>query len=91
LNQPAITADTLPAAGCTPAAWARFDARGCLYILNRKKDMIKPGGGNVYSPEVGSMIASQEVLEVAVIGLADEKWGEAFKGGGGAARGQRAH
>ena len=57
-----------------------FDARGYLYILDRKKDMIKPGGENVYSPEVESMIASHpEVLEVAVIGLADEKWGEAIK------------
>jgi acyl-CoA synthetase (AMP-forming)/AMP-acid ligase II len=57
-----------------------FDARGYLYILDRKKDMIKPGGENVYSPEVESMIASHpEVLEVAVIGLPDEKWGEAIK------------
>ena len=57
-----------------------FDARGYLYILDRKKDMIKPGGENVYSPEVESMIASHpEVLEVAVIGLPDDTWGEAIK------------
>jgi acyl-CoA synthetase (AMP-forming)/AMP-acid ligase II len=44
--------------------------------------MIKPGGENVYSPEVESMIASHpEVLEVAVIGLPDEKWGETIKAG----------
>jgi acyl-CoA synthetase (AMP-forming)/AMP-acid ligase II len=65
---------------CSIASKSIRTRRGYLYILDRKKDMIKPGGENVYSPEVESMIASHpEVLEVAVIGLADEKWGEAIK------------
>jgi long-chain acyl-CoA synthetase len=79
-NQPAITADTLRGGWLHTGDMGTFDARGYLHILDRKKDMIKPGGENVYSPEVESMIASHpEVLEVAVIGLADEKWGEAIK------------
>jgi long-chain acyl-CoA synthetase len=79
-NQPAITADTLRGGWLHTGDMGTFDARGYLYILDRKKDMIKPGGENVYSPEVESMIASHpEVLEVAVIGLPDEKWGEAIK------------
>jgi long-chain acyl-CoA synthetase len=79
-NQPAITADTLRGGWLHTGDMGTFDAHGYLYILDRKKDMIKPGGENVYSPEVESMIASHsEVLEVAVIGLPDEKWGEAVK------------
>jgi long-chain acyl-CoA synthetase len=79
-NQPAITADTLRGGWLHTGDMGTFDAGGYLYILDRKKDMIKPGGENVYSPEVESMIASHpEVLEVAVIGLPDEKWGEAVK------------
>jgi long-chain acyl-CoA synthetase len=79
-NQSAITADTLRGGWLHTGDIGTFDARGYLYILDRKKDMIKPGGENVYSPEVESMIASHpEVLEVAVIGLPDERWGEAIK------------
>jgi long-chain acyl-CoA synthetase len=79
-NRPAITADTLRGGWLHTGDMGTFDAHGYLYILDRKKDMIKPGGENVYSPEVESMIASHpEVLEVAVIGLPDEKWGEAIK------------
>jgi long-chain acyl-CoA synthetase len=79
-NQPAITAETLRGGWLHTGDIGAFDARGYLYILDRKKDMIKPGGENVYSPEVESVIASHpEVLEVAVIGLPDEKWNEAIK------------
>jgi len=79
-NRPAITADTLRGGWLHTGDMGTFDASGYLYILDRKKDMIKPGGENVYSPEVESMIASHpEVLEVSVIGLPDEKWGEAIK------------
>jgi long-chain acyl-CoA synthetase len=79
-NQPAITAETLRGGWLHTGDMGTFDARGYLYILDRKKDMIKPGGENVYSPEVESMIASHpEVLEVAVIGLPDDTWGEAIK------------
>ena len=57
-----------------------LDERGFLYVMDRKKDMIKTGGENVYSPEVESIIMSHEcVLETAVIGIANEKWGESIR------------
>jgi acyl-CoA synthetase (AMP-forming)/AMP-acid ligase II len=51
-----------------------------LYIVDRKKDMIITGGFNVFAAEVEDpILALPEVLECAVIGVADEKWGEAVK------------
>ncbi|HLY17932.1 MAG TPA: long-chain-fatty-acid--CoA ligase [Bryobacteraceae bacterium] len=79
-NRPEITAETLRGGWLHTGDIGAFDAQGYLYILDRKKDMIKPGGENVYSPEVESMIGSHpEVLEAAVIGVPDERWGEAVK------------
>ena len=58
----------------------RLDDDGFLYILDRKKDMIKPGGENVYSPEVESMILGHPaVLEASVIGVPHDKWGETIR------------
>ena len=55
----------------------RFDKNGYLYIVDRKKDMIISGGFNIYSREVEMYLDSHKmVLESAVIGLPDEKWGE---------------
>ncbi len=55
----------------------RFDARGFLTIVGRKKDMIVSGGFNVYAVEVENALASHpEVAEVAVLGLPDAQWGE---------------
>ena len=57
-----------------------FDERGFLYIMDRKKDMIKTGGENVYSPEVESaLVGHPAVLEAAVIGVPHEKWGETIR------------
>ena len=54
-----------------------LDAEGFLYIVDRDKDMIITGGFNVYSVEVEqAMMQHPSVLECAVIGLPDEKWGE---------------
>jgi acyl-CoA synthetase (AMP-forming)/AMP-acid ligase II len=55
----------------------RLDDDGYLYIVDRVKDMIITGGENVYSAEVERvLIAHPEVLEVAVLGIPDERWGE---------------
>jgi len=79
-NQPAITAETLRGGWLHTGDMGAFDAQGYLYILDRKKDMIKTGGENVYSPEVESLLASHpDVLEVAVIGVPDPEWTEAVK------------
>jgi len=59
---------------------AKLDGEGFIYIVDRKKDMIKSGGENVYSREVESVLESHpKVLEAAVIGVPDEKWDEAVK------------
>ncbi|HLJ45224.1 MAG TPA: AMP-binding protein [Bryobacteraceae bacterium] len=56
------------------------DEDGYFYISDRKKDMIITGGFNVFSAEVEAAIMSlPEVYECAVIGVPDEKWGEAVK------------
>jgi acyl-CoA synthetase (AMP-forming)/AMP-acid ligase II len=57
-----------------------FDADGYLYIHDRVKDMIVSGGENVYPAEVESVLFSHPaVADVAVIGVPDERWGEAVK------------
>ncbi len=56
------------------------DARGYITIVDRKKDMIISGGFNIYPVEIETVILSlPAVLECAVIGVPDEKWGEAVK------------
>jgi long-chain acyl-CoA synthetase len=60
----------------------RFDEDGYLWYVKRKaeKELIKPGGENVYPAEVEKVILDHEkVAEVSVIGVPDEKWGEAIK------------
>ncbi|MBW2093158.1 MAG: AMP-binding protein [Deltaproteobacteria bacterium] len=60
----------------------RFDEEGYLWYVKRKaqKELIKPGGENVYPAEVEKVILSHEaVAEVSVIGVADAQWGEAIK------------
>ena len=54
-----------------------LDRDGYLFIVDRAKDMIITGGFNVYSAEVEQvLLAHPAVLDCAVIGLPDEKWGE---------------
>jgi len=67
-----------------PGGWlktrdvGRLDADGCLYLLDRLSEMIVSGGYNIYPKEVEDVLASHpEVREAAVVGLPDEKWGEA--------------
>lgn len=55
-----------------------LDADGYLYIADRLKDMIISGGENVYPTEVECVLAAHPGVEdVAVIGIPDERWGEA--------------
>lgn len=69
-----------------PGGWFRtgdmgkMDEEGFYYLLDRKKDMIISGGVNVYPKDIEQVIYThQAVLETAVIGIPDEKWGEAPK------------
>jgi acyl-CoA synthetase (AMP-forming)/AMP-acid ligase II len=57
-----------------------LDEAGYLYIHDRVKDMIVSGGENVYPAEVESVLfAHPDVADVAVVGVPDERWGEAVK------------
>ena len=55
----------------------RIDRDGYLHVMDRVKDMIISGGENIYSAEVENVLLQHPaVLECAVIGLADDAWGE---------------
>lgn len=80
-NRPDATAETIDADGWLRTGDAGYlDEEGYLYIHDRLKDMIITGGENVYPAEVENAIyANPKVADVAVIGVPDEKWGEAVK------------
>jgi len=55
-----------------------LDEDGYLYLVDRSKDMIVSGGENIYSAEVESAVSTHPaVAQVAVIGIPDDRWGEA--------------
>lgn len=80
-NLPDATKSTMADGGWVKTGDAGYmDEDGYLYIHDRVKDMIITGGENVYPAEVESAIYGHpDVLEVAVIGVPDEKWGESVK------------
>ncbi len=80
-NMPEATAAAL-----TPDGWFKsgdagyLDGDGYLYIADRVKDMIISGGENVYPAEIESVLmAHPGIADAAVIGVPDDKWGEAVK------------
>ena len=81
LGRPDATAELI-----TDDGWVRtgdvgrVDDGGFIFIEDRIKDMIITGGENVYSPEVERVLAEHPaVLEAAVIGVPDDRWGETVK------------
>src|SRR5438270_11178805 len=80
-NLPEATAKTLGSDGWLRTGDAGYmDEDGYLYIRDRIKDMIISGGENIYPAEVESAICDHpDVAEAAVIGIPDDKWGEAVK------------
>ena len=79
-NNTAATIETLRDGWVHTGDVGRLDAEGYLYLVDRKKDMIISGGENIYSREVEEAVVTHDaVSEVAVIGVSDEKWGEAVK------------
>jgi acyl-CoA synthetase (AMP-forming)/AMP-acid ligase II len=81
LNQAEATAQTKTADGWIRTGdIGRLDADGFVYVLDRLKDMIITGGENVYGSEVESVLcACPGVADGVVIGVPDERWGEAVK------------
>ena len=80
-NRPEETAQVLSADGWLRTGdIARIDDKGFVYIVDRKKDMILVSGFNVYPNEVEDIVAQMPgILEVAAVGVPDEKSGEAVK------------
>jgi acyl-CoA synthetase (AMP-forming)/AMP-acid ligase II len=80
-NKPEATAECI-----TEDGWfrtgdiGRVDEGGYIFVEDRLKDMIISGGENIYSIEVERVLAEHgAVVEVAVIGVPDDKWGEVVK------------
>ena len=81
LGKPEETAEVI-----TEDGWFRtgdmgkVDADGFVFVEDRLKDMIISGGENIYSPEVERVLAEHpSVMEVAIIGIPDDTWGESVK------------
>lgn len=76
-NRPAETAEAFSDGWYRTGDLARRDANGFYWIVDRLKDMYVSGGENVYPAEVEAVLASQPgVADVAVVGVADARWGE---------------
>ncbi|MDA8373779.1 MAG: AMP-binding protein, partial [Actinomycetota bacterium] len=77
LNNPDATAQGLRDGWLYTGDLGRFDDDRALYFIDRKKDMIKSGGQNVYAAEVEEVLTQHsDVVQASVIGLPDEKWSE---------------
>ncbi|MFL2834172.1 MAG: fatty acid--CoA ligase [Alphaproteobacteria bacterium] len=79
-NLPEETTKTLKSGWLHTGDAGYMDEDGYVYVHDRVKDMIVSGGENIYPAEVESAIFGHEnVSDVAVIGVPDEKWGESVK------------
>ncbi len=77
-KRPEQTAETLKSGWLHTGDIARKDERGYMFILDRKKDMIVSGGFNIFPREVEDVLSQHaDVAMVAVVGVPDDKWGEA--------------
>jgi acyl-CoA synthetase (AMP-forming)/AMP-acid ligase II len=79
-NKPEATSESVRNGWMHTGDAAFMDADGYFFIYDRVKDMIVSGGENIYPAEVENAVAGHPaVADVAVIGVPDEKWGEAVK------------
>jgi fatty-acyl-CoA synthase len=79
-NKPESTAQSVKDGWMHTGDAAYIDEDGFIFIYDRVKDMIVTGGENVYPAEVENAIFGHpQVADIAVIGVPDEKWGEAVK------------
>ena len=77
-KRPEQTAETLKNGWLHTGDIARADERGYMFILDRKKDMIVSGGFNIFPREVEDVLSQHaDVAMCAVVGVPDDKWGEA--------------
>jgi fatty-acyl-CoA synthase len=74
---PEKTAEAFRGEYCTVGDMARRDPDGYIHLVDRKSNMIISGGENIYPSEVEAAVGAHPLVkDVAVIGLADAKWGE---------------
>jgi acyl-CoA synthetase (AMP-forming)/AMP-acid ligase II len=79
-NRPEATIETVRDGWLYTGDAGFMDNEGFLYIHDRVKDMIVSGGENIYPAEVeNAVFGHPAIADVAVIGVPDEKWGEAVK------------
>jgi len=79
-NKPEDTAEVKAGGWYHTGDAAKIDEEGFVYIQDRVKDMIITGGENVFPAEVENALhAHEDILDVAVIGIPDDKWGEGIK------------
>ncbi len=79
-KDPKLTAETIKDGWLHTGDLATIDEEGFVFMIDREKDMYISGGENVYPAEVENVYGSNpKILEVAIIGVPDEKWGEVGK------------
>jgi long-chain acyl-CoA synthetase len=79
-GKPAATAESIRDGWLHTGDIGRLDDEGYLYITDRKKDMIIRGGENIYCVEIEQrLVAHEEVLDAAVIGVPHPELGEEVK------------
>ncbi len=84
-NNPEATRAAFPEGRTEGANWYRTGDAGCLrdgyiYIQDRVKDMVISGGENIYPAEIENVLLNHpDLLEAAVIGVPDDRWGESVK------------
>jgi long-chain acyl-CoA synthetase len=79
-RMPEETAETMKDGWLHTGDVGKMDEDGYIYVVDRKKDMIISGGENIYPREVEEVLYMHPaVLEAAVVGVPDEKWGESVK------------
>lgn len=77
-NAPELTAEAFAGGWLHTGDLARVDSDGFFHVVSRLKDMIISGGFNVYASEVEKALEEHPAVKTsAVIGIPDEKWGEA--------------
>src|ERR1700757_740762 len=76
-NNPEATAEAFAGGWFHSGDLVRQDEEGYVWVVDRKKDMIISGGENIYCAEVENVLAAHPaIIEVAVIGRPDDRWGE---------------
>ena len=79
-NLPEATAEVLKNGWVHTGDLGYSDSKGFIFLVDRKRDVIISGAFNIYPKEIEDVIVTHpKIKEVAVIGVPDEKWGEAVK------------